>query len=233
MTTRIIRIALRLSNAYVLQGERGAILVDTGIRGESAKILRAIEVAGVRRTKITLIAHTHSHSDHAGSTAELAGILNVPTALHAADRAMAQRGNNGTVRTRGLSGKIVLPFVDLPFAPYTPDVLLEDGFDLAAYGVNSQVRHTPGHTAGSVSFVTTAGVIAGDVLMGGYVGGHLLPGTPGYHYFAESTQQVDDSIRALLALSRSDIYVGHGGPLQAAAVSAWFARGRAQSYAHT
>jgi hydroxyacylglutathione hydrolase len=229
MTTRIIRIALRLSNAYVLQGERGAILVDTGIRGESAKILRAIEVAGVRRTEITLIAHTHSHSDHAGSTAELAGILSVPTALHAADRAMAQRGNNGTVRTRGLSGKIVLPFVDLPFAPYTPDVLLEDGANLTQYGVDAVVRHTPGHTLGSVSFVSAAGIIAGDVLMGGYIGGHLLPERPGYHYFAESTHQVDASIRALLSLSNTLIYVGHGGPLQRAAVAAWFSRAHARA----
>jgi glyoxylase-like metal-dependent hydrolase (beta-lactamase superfamily II) len=211
---RIISIPLRISSAYVLQGEQGAILIDTGVRGEATRILRALHAAGVSNSAITLIAHTHSHSDHAGSTAELARILDVPTALHAADMEMAARGTNGPVRTRGLTAKIMLPFVDLPFERYTPDVILHDGFSLAPYGVEAHVLHTPGHTPGSVTFVSAAGAVAGDVLMGGYLGGYVLPGTPGYHYFVDSIEATDESIRRLAALETGPIYVGHGGPLQ-------------------
>ncbi|MCX6017850.1 MAG: MBL fold metallo-hydrolase [Chloroflexi bacterium] len=219
---RIISIPLRISNAYVLQGERGAILIDTGVRGEATHILRAMNTAGISNSAITLIAHTHSHSDHAGSTAELARILGVPTALHSADMEMAARGTNGPVRTRGLTAKIMLPFVDLPFERYRPDVILHEGFSLAPYGVEGYVLHTPGHTPGSVTFVNAAGAVAGDVLMGGYLGGYVLPGTPGYHYFVESIEATDESIRRLAALETGPIYVGHGGPLRAGEIRKQF-----------
>ncbi len=219
--TRIIRIPLRLSNAYLIQGERAAVLVDTGVAKEGRRILQAAEAAGVPAKSITLIAHTHGHSDHAGSTAVLAALLNVPVALHTGDLAMALAGNNGVVRTRGLSGKLVLPFVDLPFPPYQPTVLIDEGLDLSPFGVEAQVWHTPGHTSGSISILCNAGLIAGDVMIGGFMGGHVLPGVPGYHYFADSPAQIDASIRRLLTHNTGPFYVGHGGPLQHAAVKAW------------
>ncbi len=222
--TRIIRIPLRLSNAYLLQGERGAVLIDTGVAKEGGRILKAATQAGVTHQSIKLILQTHSHSDHAGSTEELAALLNVPVALHTNDLPMAHAGNNGAVRTRGLSGKVVLPFVDLPFPPYEPNVLVDEGFDLSPFGVEAKVWHTPGHTPGSISILCAAGVIAGDVMMGGFMGGHVLPGVPGYHYFADSAVQIDESISRLLTQNNGPFYVGHGGPLQHDAVKAWFMR---------
>jgi glyoxylase-like metal-dependent hydrolase (beta-lactamase superfamily II) len=70
MTTTVTKIRLRLSNATLIQGER-AILVDSGSPGESQAIQKALAQAGVAVSALSLLLHTHGHSDHAGSTAEL------------------------------------------------------------------------------------------------------------------------------------------------------------------
>jgi glyoxylase-like metal-dependent hydrolase (beta-lactamase superfamily II) len=85
------------------------------------------------------------------------------------------------------------------------------------------VLGTPGHTAGSVSVLTAAGeAIVGDLLMGGFAGGKLLPHHPTLHYFAEDLPTLRASVRRLLGHAPRRIFVGHGGPLRAGAVSKQF-----------
>ncbi|HRK90946.1 MAG TPA: MBL fold metallo-hydrolase, partial [Anaerolineales bacterium] len=91
---KIIKIKLSLSNAYLVKDKK-SILVDTGAPNEAGKILKAVKQAGVDEKDISLILHTHGHIDHAGSTAGLKRILNVPTAVHAADAFMLRTGTNG------------------------------------------------------------------------------------------------------------------------------------------
>lgn len=80
-----------------------------------------------------------------------------------------------------------------------------------------------GHTAGSISIVFDDGrAITGDLLMGGVLGGYVLPRIPGYHYYAEDLPQVRRSIRKLLDLGVKQFFPGHGGPLDAAAVEKRF-----------
>jgi glyoxylase-like metal-dependent hydrolase (beta-lactamase superfamily II) len=95
-----------------------------------------------------------------------------------------------------------------------PDLALEEGMDLKSYGLAGRVIATPGHTAGSVSVLLDGGdAVAGDLLVGGYLGGLLSPRVPGYPYFAEDLRALRASIRKLLAGAPGRVYVGHGGPL--------------------
>ena len=48
--------------------------------------------------------------------------------------------------------------------PLKPDLILEDGQSLAAWGLDARVIHLPGHTPGSIAFLTAEGdLVAGDV----------------------------------------------------------------------
>lgn len=226
MNATVLPVKLSFSNAYFVIGRR-TVLVDTGMPGEEAKLLRAARQAGIKPTDVSLVLHTHGHVDHAGGTAALIGRLPIPTAVHPADAPLLESGRMGTLRPLRLEARLIKPLVDKPFPPVRPDVLLDASFDLAEYGLDGRVLHTPGHTAGSVSLLLPDGAaIVGDVLMGGYMGGNLLGTRPNYHYFADDLPMLRASLQALLDAGVQTFYVGHGGPLRRDDVARWWERAR-------
>ncbi len=137
---------------------------------------------------------------------------------------MLRAGRMNPLSPLRLEARLILPLVNKPFPPVTPNLLVDESFDLSAYGIEGRILHTPGHTAGSISILLPDGAaIVGDVMMGGYMGGNLLGSRPNDHYFAEDLDAVHASIRALLEAGVTTFYVGHGGPLQRAAVEQRFA----------
>lgn len=219
----IKQIRLGISNIFLVQEEK-TILVDTGNPGELDKILAAMNKEGVEPTDLSLILQTHGHADHAGNTLALQKLSQAPVVIHTADAAMMKRGQNGPLKTTSFGAKIIRMFIHNDFDGVDADVLIEsEDFDLAPYGVNGRIIFTPGHTPGSIALMTgDREVIAGDIMMGGIMGGSFLSSRPGYHYFADDLAEVRRSIQKLLRHSPSKIYVGHGGPLDPAAVKRKF-----------
>jgi glyoxylase-like metal-dependent hydrolase (beta-lactamase superfamily II) len=214
--TAVVPIRLSISNAFLVKGER-PVLIDTGCPGDADALLKALAREGVAVADLSLILHTHGHRDHAGGTRRLKDMTAAPAAVHPADADMLRRGANRPLAPTNLTGRLLRPFVDWPFPAVEPDLELAEGMDLRPYGLAGQVIATPGHTAGSVSVVLDTGeALAGDLLVGGYLGGLLSPHVPGYPYFAEDLAALRDSIRKLLSFSPSRVYVGHGGPLNGA-----------------
>lgn len=219
---KITQIKLSFSNAYLVHGHR-AVLVDTGMPGEEGKILAAAESAGVAPEAISLILHTHGHVDHAGSTAALAARLKIPTAVHAGDAGLMRAGRMNPLHPTRLEARLIRPVVTKPFPPVKPDLLVDEDFDLAPFGIEGRILATPGHTAGSISLLLADGqAVVGDVMMGGFMGGNLLGSRPNYHYFADDLTGVNASIARLLAEGVQTFYVGHGGPLDRARVRSRF-----------
>lgn len=196
--------------------------MDTGSAGEAATIQAALHAQGLGLPDLSLILHTHVHNDHVGSTAELLRHAPIPTAFHALDDMLMQRGDNGPLQGVGLRGRVMARFFNRgAFARFTPDLYLEAGMRLDQYGIAGRILHTPGHTPGSISLLLDSGqAIIGDVVMGGYLGGAVRPHQPNDHYFAEDFAATRQSLGQLLAHNPQTLYVGHGGPLAAAHVRA-------------
>lgn len=222
--TRIHLIKLKISNCFLVESTK-KMLVDTGSPGEGKKIIRELRKLGVELSDLSLILHTHGHSDHCGSTAELISYHKIPTAIHSADQKMIETGKNGLIKTRGLFAKIIKPFVDVPFTPFKADILLDNYTDLSEFGIKGNIHSTKGHTNGSISIeFDNKETIIGDLLMGGYLGGALLPHLPDYHYFIENLEEVHRSIRKILEFQSEKFYVGHGGPVTKAKIEERFKR---------
>ena len=211
-------IKLRLSNAYIVheRPDRPPILVDTGSEGDLSKIEEALADLGYALRDIALILHTHIHSDHVGSTTALLEEADVPVAFHAADQPFVDRGDNGLLTGTTWRGQLMTRFFKvISFDAPAASFYVEDGMRLDEYGVAGQIVHTPGHTAGSISLVLDSGeAIIGDLLMGGFMGGNMMPNRPNLHYFADELSAVRPSVEKLLALPIQTCYVGHGGPLK-------------------
>ena len=162
-----------------------------------AKPIRAgLAKLRIELSELALIVHTHIHSDHMGSTIELAREAKCPIAYHAADQGIVDQGHNGPLNGIGIQGKILSRlFQNAKLDRLQADVSLVDGLRLDEFGCDAVILETPGHTAGSISLITSAGdAIIGDVIMGGYLGGWLLPSQPNYHYFAEDLTQAMSSL---------------------------------------
>lgn len=215
----IVPIRLSISNAYLVKGQR-PVLIDTGCPADHAKLVSVLTREGVAAGDLALILHTHGHRDHAGGTYQLKQMTRAPTAVHPGDADMLHKGANRPLIPTNWTGRLIRPFVDKPFPALQPDLLLEDGMDLKPYGIGGRVITTPGHTNGSVSILLEEGrAVAGDLLIGGYLGGLFAGHIPGYPYFAEDMEALRLSIKKLVAYAPSKLYVGHGGPLEVQAIT--------------
>jgi hydroxyacylglutathione hydrolase len=208
-----------LSNAYLIIEER-AILVDTGATGDANRIRKALSQHGIVETDLALIIHTHGHGDHVGSTADLRRSSGAPVAIHPDDLDMLTSGRNRQLNTpTRLEARLLAPFINTPFAPCQADILLESEVHLGDYGVDGQVLFTPGHTHGSITILLkNSEAIAGDICMGGTLGGRLHPAEPEWHYYYEDLTQAKESLQKLKNAKVRKLFVGHGGPLRFEAV---------------
>ena len=139
---------------------REAVIIDPG--EEPAMFLAELDT---RAWTLRAIWLTHAHVDHIIGVSAIRGATGAPIHLHPLDRpiydALPQFG--------AWLGKQLE-------APPPPDVALEPGGSVRVGRFEFEVRFTPGHSPGSVSFVGHDMVFGGDVLFNGSVGRTDLPG---------------------------------------------------------
>jgi glyoxylase-like metal-dependent hydrolase (beta-lactamase superfamily II) len=165
------------ANCYVVATGPGAecVVVDPGqdAAGGVAEIVRE------HRLKPVAVLLTHGHIDHMWSVTPVSGAYDATAWVHPADRHLLADPMAGISRETAamlLGGRY--EFVE-------PDHVaeLEDGQRLELAGLAVTVDHTPGHTAGSVTFRTPYGgdevsdvMFSGDLLFAGSIGRTDLPG---------------------------------------------------------
>ena len=134
-------------------------------------------LAQLKGTDPKYILMTHNHMDHTGALAEVKSALNVPIAAHGDDA-----GN----------------------LPLKPDMLLNDGDVITCGDIHLTVLHTPGHTAGSLCFLTGNYLIAGDT---------IFPDGPGKTGSPADFRRIVESLANKIFVLPEDtrIYPGHGG----------------------
>jgi hydroxyacylglutathione hydrolase len=149
-------------NCYLVadRGTREAVIIDPG--EEPSMFLAELDT---RAWALRAIWLTHAHVDHIIGVGAVKQATGVPIHLHPLDR----RIYDALPQFGAWLGKELEP-------PPPPDVALEAGDRLRVGGLEFQVRFTPGHSPGSVSFVGHGMVFGGDVLFSGSVGRTDLPG---------------------------------------------------------
>ena len=139
-----------LSNTYVVADEDGGTAVMMDAGGPVEPLLGAIDERGLTLSHVLL---THHHYDHVAELDQV--VARHPEAavlIHPEERDQVA-GATGTI---------------------------EPGDVLEAGGLQIEAIHTPGHTAGMLSFVVDGHVFTGDTLFKNSVGGVRAPGHTTY-----------------------------------------------------
>ena len=216
---RVQALDLGIANAYVVYGRR-PILIDSGTADEAPRLVKDLDGLGIRRGELALIVLTHGHADHGGGAKRIHDDWHAPIVAGAGDVAMLQSGHNRPLKPMSVTARLLRPFVDKSFIPYTPDIVASGPIDLRPYGVDARIIPAPGHTPGSqVVLLDDGDAFMGDLLLGGYLGGAMFAGSPGTHYFHDDRAHAEAQICVVIKSGARRLYLGHGGPV--AAQAAW------------
>ncbi|MDF2652433.1 MAG: fold metallo-hydrolase [Paenibacillus sp.] len=223
-TVKIVRIPIlpmNMVNSHLLVGPDGCILVDAGLPGSENKIKMALAKEKLTFKDIKLIVVTHAHVDHAGSAALIRELSGAPILAHEGDAKHFNRETPMTFCPTGWFGRLFIktPLMLEPYIGFEPDILLtkHDVIDLDRYGIPGMVKHTPGHTAGSVSIELVSNealvgdLVASGILLGGIVRTKHAIRPP----FEDDPHTVARELIRLLDSGIEKFYMGHGGPLKA------------------
>ncbi|MEW6045387.1 MAG: MBL fold metallo-hydrolase [Bacillota bacterium] len=169
---------------------RQAAVIDPG--SEPERILKELE-----GFQVAWILATHAHFDHVGALRAIREKTGAPFLLHPADRELLAYAPDAATLFTGAA---------IPEPP-PPDGPLAHGQRIRLGRVTLEVRHTPGHSPGSVSFILAEPrpvAFTGDTLFAGSAGRTDLPGG--------SAELLLRSIhRQLLTLPDAcRVYPGHG-----------------------
>jgi hydroxyacylglutathione hydrolase len=151
------------SNTYLAVNEetREAVLIDAG--ASASKVLEYLEDNDIKLVAILL---THGHPDHLLSLHEVAEATGAPSYMHPEDAQLLEYIPPMFLNMMGLD-KLDIPEELLP---------LEDGQELELAGMTFKVFHTPGHSGGSVCFLSDGVLFAGDLVFRGSIGRTDFPG---------------------------------------------------------
>ncbi|MCZ8520233.1 MULTISPECIES: MBL fold metallo-hydrolase [Paenibacillus] len=223
-TVKMIRIPIlpmHMVNAHLLVGPDGCILVDAGLPGSEHKIERALAKERLTFKDIKLIVVTHAHVDHAGSAAILRERSGAPILAHEGDSKHFGRETPMTFCPTGWFGRLFIrtPLMFEPYIAFEPDILLtkHGDIDLGRYGIPGTVRHTPGHTAGSLSLELASNeALVGDLLASGILLGGIVRTKHAIRPpFEDDPHSVARELNRMLDSGIETFHMGHGGPLKA------------------
>jgi hydroxyacylglutathione hydrolase len=209
---QIVRVPLGRANAYFVISERQALLIDTGVRKNERKIVRALEDQGLSPSNIRLIILTHTHYDHCGSLKALKDMTGARIVVHQNEAPCLREGYSGfpkgtALLTRAISflGRTIGKRLG-GYDPVSPEITISERFELEEYGVEGYILPTPGHTLGSISVIVhDRHAIVGDTLFNIFRKSVFPP-------FADDQEELLRSWRKLYDTGCTYFYPGHGNP---------------------
>lgn len=206
----VFEIALGFVHVHLVVTDDGVVLIDTGLPGKTAKIEQALAAASKTLGDVRTILLTHWHVDHVGSAADLRRRSGARTVAHALDAPVIAGDTPPPFTTLQ---KIAKHLTGTPDPAAVDETLTADG---PAPAPGFSAVHTPGHTAGHVSYLLDR---AGGILFVGDAAGGAgtkVRHTPGVMTADQATARA--SVAKLAGLSFEVAVFGHGKAVVGGAV---------------
>lgn len=188
-------------NVYVIRGEDGDILIDTGFKFMRRRLRKWLD-----KFNIKLVILTHAHIDHTWNAAYLKEIYNCPLALSKDD---IKNIDNSKINSKPLNKKFNLWSRLMNYGmrkyksePYTVDIELEDNQLINEFDLELKIVSLKGHTDGSIGVLYNGYLFAGDALV--YRGKYATAA-----YQNQDNENALKSVKKIIELNPKLIFVGH------------------------
>ncbi len=175
------------ANCHIIDcGDGICAAVDVG--NDADKLLGYLESNHLTLKAILL---THGHYDHIGGVEEVRKATGAAVYIH----------ENDAIMLKSARHNLAAQITPLPYTPVKEYITMKDGEEIAIGSRSFTVMHTPGHTSGSVCFLTEDVMLSGDTLFYHSIGRTDLGGSP---------VQMRESLKKLKALPIDyRVYTGH------------------------
>ena len=178
------------TNTYLILGEKGSLLLDTGWAGTFYDFCRCLGEIGIKLTDIDMILISHYHPDHMGIAQEIAdngpviAVCDIQKSfIHSSDHIFEKENR-----------KDYKPIDDSKIRLFD---ISEGRRLLDELGISGEIIHTPGHSDDSISLLLDSGeLFVGDL-------------NPPYELELHKGTVIGDSWDKLLARKPKVIYYGH------------------------
>src|SRR5690606_19469904 len=168
------------SHVYLVEGDEGLVLIDSGGGTDGEKIFENIREEGFDPQDIKALLLTHIHFDHSCGAAEIREKIGCKVYCSARSKEMLE---TGTAEEAGLDKAIERGIYPewFRFQNCPVDVPVEDGDVIEAAGIKFTAIAVDGHSPDSVCYLMESDgrrdLFAGDVLFyGGVIGLIDAPG---------------------------------------------------------
>ena len=188
-------------NLYVIKGNNGDILIDTGFIGMKRIIKKWLD-----QFNIKLIILTHAHVDHVWNAAYLSKLYNAKIAMSSDDIINL---DNSRIHAKPLKKKYGLWTKSMNLGmrlfktkEFKVDIILKKNSKLKKYGNCIKIIDLSGHTDGSIGILYNNYLFAGDALV--YRGKY-----PTVAYQCQNINNAKYAVDVISELHPEKIFVGH------------------------
>ena len=220
-------------NVYVVQGDNGCLLVDSGWDSEPAfdSLKGQLAEIGIQCEDISQIITTHIHPDHHGLAGRIKQLSRAKITMHYLERDLVEPYSDvGNLMQRGMEWMQINGVPAQEFAqviaqmqatnpemmkftpPVLPDTTIQGGEVIPVGSFTFRVLWTPGHSPGHICLYEPVKkiLISGD---------HILPNiTPFIELHPHSSDNpLNDYMESLNAVKPLDVNLilpGHGNPFK-------------------
>jgi hydroxyacylglutathione hydrolase len=144
-------------NVYLIDGGSEFLLIDIGYLDSTDEVIDLIRRMDFNLSTCKMIIATHADADHIQGLAHAKEMLKTKVAAHPLSKEPLESGDEiltyATIKAQDFS---------IPMPCCKVDLLLNDGDTITVGNQKIQVWHTPGHTAGQISFKMGKLLFSGD-----------------------------------------------------------------------
>ena len=178
------------SNSFLVTDSGEAVLIDAGASPEQVS-----EALQKENAVLKYILLTHGHFDHTVYADSLRDTTGAKLLIHGDDAEMLTDAHKSALAVFFNRYDTVRPC----------DGTVKNSDTVTVGSTELKVIHTPGHSNGSVCYLTEGAIFAGDTL--------FAQGFGRFDLYGGSFEKLKNSLSALKSLNGElDIYSGHGGP---------------------
>lgn len=198
-------------SVYVIRGDNGDMLVDTGLSTTYKHILKWLETNNFNITDIFI---THAHPDHDWNAQRLKEKYNARIWIAEKDMSLIRnfslQRQFPTDKKYAFRVKWISLWTKTPFfksKAYTPDIIItKEGSELPnEYGYDFSIVFLPGHTMGSMGILTKDTLYCGDSYA-------VINGQPMVPPHANNVELMHESISKIRTINPKYLACGHGVP---------------------